>query len=271
MRPYYTDQSYARKTVLPFLLCGLSFLVPLEVLKAQNAFEEGKKYYQNRAADADSFRANPTNINQAIEAFQQALEQDANPEEAATYLLRSYYFKGMFTGLSEEQQQTVYEQGRKLGEKMMDRYPKSVPIKFWYGANTGRWADVHGFLEAATSGIAPKLRRICKEIIELDPKYQGGGGYRILAQVHFHSPRIPLLLGWPSDEKALELIEKAMDIAPEHPTNRLLYAQVLLEFDRNEEAKKQLKYIQNMKPRPSHVVEDQYVKYRGRQLLNEEF
>jgi tetratricopeptide (TPR) repeat protein len=177
----------------------------------------------------------------------------------------------MYVGLSEKDQKDIYNKGRSLGEQMIERFPKSVPIKFWYGANLGRWADVHGFVKSATSGIAGKLREACKQIIELDPKYQGGGGYRILAQVHFYSPNIPFLMGWPSDDRALELIEKAMAIAPEHPTNRMLYAQILLEFDRDEDAKKQLQYILEMEPRPTHLVEDRYVKHRSHQLLKEHF
>lgn len=240
-------------------------------LKAQDAFERGKSFYEQRHAEADSFHANPTYINKAIEAFEEAVEQDINPQESAAYLLQSYYYKGMYGGVSEDQQKEIYDKGRALGEKMMDRFPDAVPIKFWYGANVGRWADVHGFVKAATGGVAKKLRRVCNDIIELDPNYLGGGGYRILAQVHFFAPSIPLLMGWPSDKKALELVEKAMSIAPEHPTNRMLYAQILLEFDRKKEAKKQLQFIQNIDPRPTHLVEDRYVQHRSRKLFSEHF
>jgi predicted Zn-dependent protease len=177
----------------------------------------------------------------------------------------------MFTGLSEDQQKEIYDKGRDLGEKMIDRYPDSVPIKFWYAANTGRWADVHSFARAATSGISKKLRNICEDIIEKDPNYQDGGGYRILAQVHFYSPHIPLVMGWPSKDKALELVRKALEIAPENPTNKMLYANILLEFDRHQDAKKQLREIRRMSPRATHTVEDRYVQYRSQKLFEEHF
>lgn len=238
---------------------------------AQNSFVQGQQFYQQRAAQADSFRASSTNINKAIDAFQRSLDTNINPSESAASLLKSYYFKGMFTGKSEDRRQKIYGEGRELGKNMMEKYPDSAPIKFWYGANIGRWAKVHGFVKAATNGIAKKLRRICKDIIEINPEYQGGGGYRILAQVHFYSPNIPLLMSWPSDEKALELIEKALNIAPDHPTNRMLYGEVLLEFDRHQEAKKQLQYIIETAPRSTHKVEDRYMQYRSRQLLNKHF
>ena len=253
-----------------FMLAGIVFASVTDLV-GQNAFEEGKGWYEQRAAKADSFLADSENINKAIEALKEALNNDINPEQSAIYLLQSYYFKGMFTGMSEDQQKETYNKGRELGEEMMKKFPDSVPIKFWYGANIGRWAAVHGFLSAATNGIAGKLRRVCKDIIELDPKYQGGGGYRILAQVHFHSPNIPILMGWPSDEKALELVEEAMKIAPDHPTNRMLYAQILLEFDRNEEAREQLRFILDNPPRPGYTVEDRYLKHRSKQLIDEHF
>ncbi|MDZ7680751.1 MAG: tetratricopeptide repeat protein [Fodinibius sp.] len=253
------------------MLCTLLLVATMDDSAAQNAFQRGQQFYEQRAAEADSFRANPANINKAIDAFQTAIEQDINTPEAAAYLLQSYYFKAMYTGQSTDEQKRIYDTGFTKGEKFMERFPNSVPIKFWYGANIGRWADVHGFVQAATNGIAQKLRRVCKKIIDLDPQYQGGGGYRILAQVHFHSPNIPLVMGWPSDDRALELIEKAMDIAPDHPTNRMLYAEILLEFDRPEQAKEHLQYILDMELRPTHTVEDKYVKHRSRQMLNNQF
>ena len=260
----------SNKLAASFILCGL-LLISCNQISAQTPFERGKKFYQLRHANADSFRADVTNINKAIEAFQTSLDKDINPEKSAAYLLRSYYFKGMFGRLSQSEKQETFDKGREIGERMMEEYPQSAAIKFWYGANIGKWADVHGCVKAATSGIAKKLRDVCKDIIKLDPQYQAGGGYRILAQVHFHSPRIPLVLGWPSDNKALELVEKAMNIAPDHPTNRMLYAQILLEFDRTEKARKHLQFILDLDMRPTHVVEDRYLKHRSRELLSKHF
>ncbi len=259
------------KPICTIILWGFFLAVPIADSMGQSTFDRGKRYYHQRDANADSFKADPTNINRAIDLFKAALDQSIKPEESATYLLRSYYFKGMFTGISEDQQKEVYDKGRDLGERMMERYPDSVPIKFWYAANIGRWADVHGFVKAATNGISKKLRRVCEEIIKENPRYQDGGGYRILAQVHFYSPHIPIVMGWPSKDKAFELVQKALEIAPDNPTNKILYANILLEFDQDEEAKEQLHQIKRMRPRASHTVEDRYVQYRSQKLFEEHF
>lgn len=253
-----------------FAACAFA-LIPF-ALQAQNShFQQGMKWYEQRAAEADSFRAEPEYINNAIDAFEKAYAADDNPRQSGLFLLKSYYFKGMFLGLDEGSQKDVYDKGRDLGKKLEERFPKTVEIKFWYSANLGRWAKVHGFMAAATSGVAKKVRRLGEEIIELDKQYQGGGGYRILAQAHFHSPKIPLLMGWPSDEKALELVENAMKTAPGHPTNRLLYSEILMSFDRKQEARKHLEHIMQMEPRPDYLIPDRYVKYRAEQLLQEGF
>ncbi|MDZ7690754.1 MAG: tetratricopeptide repeat protein [Balneolaceae bacterium] len=78
-------------------------------------------------------------------------------------------------------------------------------------------------------------------------------------------------MGWPSDEKALELVEKAVEIAPQHPTNLLLHAQLLLEFNRSEEARTQLETILSLDPRPDFLVEDRYVQHRAQELMNSAF
>jgi|GEM_PF-115786 len=268
----FNSLPWRQSHTLRFLgLVGLLVLQPISMALAQNSFEKGRTYFEQRARGAESHQAHPEYIDKAIDAFEQAIAEDIEPQKSAEYLLRAYYFKGMFTGLSEDAQKNIYNKGRDLGEKMTEKYPDSVPIKFWYAANLGRWAKVFGFVNAATNGIAGKVRQLSKQIINLDPTYQGGGGYRILAQVNFHSPNIPLLMGWPSDKKALNLIEKAMDVAPEHPTNRMLYAQLLLEFDRKEQAKKELQGILDLKPRPDYLIEDRYVQYRSRKLLEEKF
>lgn len=258
-------------SAITVIACGLILACSFTKVAGQNAFDRGQNFYNQRGAKTDSFQVDPGNINKAIQAFQKALDQGINPKASTAFLLKSYYFKGMFTGISTDQQKEVYDKGRDLGEKAIKQFPDSVPIKFWYGANIGRWADLHGFVQSATNGIAKKLRRICHQIIKLDPQYQGGGGYRILAQVHFYAPHIPILMSWPSNDKALDLIQKALKIAPNHPTNRMLYAQILLKFDRKDEAKKQLQYILDMTPRPTHKVEDRYIQHHSRELLKEHF
>lgn len=253
-------------------LFSLATCLPNLCNARQSSFERGKSWFEQRAVEADSFRAEPKYINNAIEAFEEVLSRDSSHvEEASLYLLQAYYFKGMFAGLEKDEQKEVYDKGRELGEKAEARFPKSAAIKFWYGANVGRWASVHGFFASATSGVAKTLRKLCEEIISLDDTYQGGGGYRILAQVHFHSPKIPLIMGWPSDKKALELVEKAMDIAPDHPTNRLLYAEILISFDRTKEAKEHLEYITKQEPRAEALLPDRYVKYRAKELIEEHY
>ena len=264
--------SRRRSHALRFLgLLGLLVLQPFSIALAQNAFEKGRAFFEQRARESETHQAQPEYINQAIDAFEQAIAEEVEIQKSAEYLLRAYYFKGMFTGLPKDAQKEIYDKGRDLGEKMTEKYPDSVPVKFWYAANLGRWAKVFGFVNAATNGIAGKVRQLSKQIIKLDPAYQGGGGYRILAQVNFYSPNIPLLMGWPSDKKALNLIEKALEIAPDHPTNRMLYAQLLLEFDRGQDAKKELQGILDLEPRPDYLIEDRYVQYRSRQLLEEKF
>lgn len=244
---------------------------PIYSQAQNNPFKEGMKWYEQRSAKADSFLAEPEYINKAIDAFEKAYEQDVNRKQAGLYLLKSYYFKGMFLGLDNNRQKEVFDKGRDLGEKLEERYSDMVEIKFWYAANLGRWAKVYGFVAAATSGVAKKVRRLSEEIIELDKQYQGGGGYRILAQVHFRSPKIPLLMGWPSDKKALELAKKAMEIEPAHPSNRLLYAELLMNFDRKQEARKHLEFILKMEPRPDHLIPDRFIKHKTEELLNSSF
>lgn len=258
----------SRSILGAFLLLGILYAPSV----AQSSFEQGERWYSQRATNADSFRADPRYINNAIQAFKESLQTEKPSEETAIYLLKCSYFKGMFTGLDEDLQKKVYDWGKEFGEEMAELYPESAPIKFWYAANIGRWAALHGFVASATSGIAQKVRRLSNEVIELDPEYLGGGGYRILAQVHFHAPSIPLVLGWPSDKTALKMAQQAIGVAPDHPSNRLLYAEILLEFNEDQQAKMHLDHLaKQMEPRHTHLAEDRYVKYRAEELLRDHY
>lgn len=275
MEGVYLNTQCLGKVRQPFcllLLFLLLFYGGNTIASAQgSSFEQGLEGYHKRAVDADSFRAEPQYINQAIEAFERAWEKEEYPAEAAFYLLKSYYFKGMYTGLSKSQQKEVFSKGRELGENAHRQFPDSVGIAFWYGANLGRWANVHGFLASATSGVAKTLRSLSQEIIDLNPEYEGGGGYRMLSQVYFHTPRIPIIMGWPSDERALELSQKALKIAPDHFSNLLLQSRILLSFDRKAEARTHLNRILEMEPRTDYLVPDRYVKHLADKMLQEHF
>ena len=97
----------------------------------------------------------------------------------------------------------IFNKGKALGEKYIQKYPNSVQFRYWYLVNLGSWAQVYGILTAAREGVADQMKTHSEKIIALDPNYQDGGGYFMLGAVHYKSPYIPFLLSWPDNDDAI--------------------------------------------------------------------
>ena len=160
------------KSLLICFVCICSFL-----LGEMTSFEKGIKSYNARAENAVGLKAQAGPINYAIKEF---IKVQNNPEEeleSGIYLLRCYYYKGKFVAESDEQKKTVFNDGKALGERLIESYPESAPARYWYLVNLGSWAEVYGILSAAKEGVADLMRDHSNKIIQLDPEYSNGGGY----------------------------------------------------------------------------------------------
>lgn len=262
----YNQHFLLIKQLISWSMWGIAIFCLSSPIAAQSSFEEGQEWYTQRALQADSFRTQPDNINQAIKAFEATTDKDNYSLRTATNLLKAYYFKGIYTEVNGNEQKEAFDKARALGEKMIDQYPKSAAIWFWYGKNLVEWDRMHNLWQTTIDRTDGKMRNAAQQVIALDSTYQSGGGYRLLAQIHYHTPSILLIRDWPSKDQALKLIQKAMKVAPKNPSNQLFYARVLLHFGRNTEAKTQLQHILDMNPREEHLVEDRYMKYQAKEL-----
>jgi tetratricopeptide (TPR) repeat protein len=234
-------------------------LILSSALFSQTELEQGKTWYAKRT--------NHGAIDSAIFYLDKALKDTELEKEAALTLMKCYYFKGTFSGLTKDQKKKIFNKGKVLGEKMHKKYPKSAPVTYWLAVQWGRWAEVYGKLAAARQGVADKLKVLSEEVIRLDPKYDDGAGYRLLGRIHHQSPRIPFILSWPSNQEAIKNLRKARDISPDNVTTNLFLAEVLLDEDHKEEAIKILEALVRTKARAGNRKEDNSDLRKARKLL----
>lgn len=237
---------------------------------AQSSFEKGIDFYRKRAENADNLTADPKNIDSAIYYFSKALiEDNLNEEKNASYLIRSYYYKGAFTRLNNEERKVLYNNGKVLGEEMLIKYPESAAIITWYMTCLGKWAETYGKINAAREGVVDKLKGYCEKLIKIDPLYGNGSGYRIFGAIHYEAPYIPFFLTWPSNNEAVKLLTKAYAISKEEPSNNYYLAQALYKDNQKEEAIQMLRQIVTTAPRQSELIEDKYYIQEAKKLLEE--
>ena len=253
--------------LIRFLL--IIFCLSMMIASAKAGIKEGIEFYQNRQDGSNGTLASTENINKAIEQFSAALLTPESEKEAALYLLKSYYYKAEFAVKDKKEKKNVFNEGKALGEKYIEKYPDSPEFRYWYLVNLGSLAQVYGILAAAREGVSDLMRTHSEKIIELDPKFRNGGGYFMLGAVHYKSPYIPFLLSWPDNDEAIKFLQLAVNTGKAEMNQKNYLAQAVSKDGQHEKAKILLTEVINTEPDPANLVEDLDDIEEARQLLKD--
>ena len=243
--------------------------ISISLIIAQNNIELGIKKYNERSSGSEGNKADGKIISSAINYFEDAIKTKDKELEAGIFLLKSYYFKGKHVATDDEERKLIYNLGKNLSERLLITYPESVAIRYWYLINLGSWAEVYGTLAAAKEGVADIMRDQSKKIIEIDPYYANGGGYFMLGAVHLKSPRIPFILSWPNNKKAVDYLTKAYNTGQRTFSQTVYLARALKKTGEDNKAKKLLLDLLNQPLDDARIVEDRDQKYIAQNLLEE--
>ncbi len=253
-----------------------SFLLALLIvscLSAQALIQQADSLYELRGEhfDNQTLLADSTNINKAIDLYKQAIDENtgAKKEEAIWKLMRAYYYKGKYSTTDSEWKKTIYDMGKNLGEKYLKVFPESKGINLFSAIVWGVWGEEYGILKAARKGVAGKIKDRCEKVLEIDPMFDEAGAYRVLGRVHFKAPKIPLILGWPSKDKAVELLQKAIEIAPDNLTTKQFLAEALYEKNKKKDAIQLMKEILSTNQVIEGIAEDAAIKIEVKEKLTE--
>ena len=255
-----------------FLLTAIMMLIGISV-SGQEMLEKADNYYEKRGENYDpqTLIADNTNIDKAIEIYEKIrAEQDGAIKEEATWkLLRSLYFKGYYATKDSELKKEIYDRGKNIGEATLEEFPDSPGINLFLSIVWGVWSEEYGIISAARKGVAGKIRKLCETSIDVDPKFNDGGAYRVLGRVHFKSPKIPLVLGWPSKKKAINFLEKSLELSPDNLATKQFLAEALYSQDQKDTAIKLMKEILAEEEIIEGVVEDKRRKREVKETLAE--
>jgi len=253
--------------LIRFLL--IIFCLSMMIASAKAGMDEGVDFYSKRQDGSKGTLASTENIDKAIEQFSTALLSPQSEKDAALYLLKSYYYKAEFAIQNRNEKKKIFNEGKALGEKYIEKYPTSAEFRYWYLVNLGSWAQVYGILTAAREGVSDLMKTHSEKIIELDPEYQNGGGYFMLGAVHFKSPYIPFLLSWPDNDDAIKYLQLSVDTGNAEMNQKNYLAQALSKDGRDKKARALLEEVLNTEPSTATLVEDLDDIEEARQLLED--
>jgi len=236
----------------------------------------------------------------AVRCYERALAARPDSLEAHWKLLRALYFAGYFAEQEKPQRLSLFDRGREVSDKALDLLADRVAggqrleefepetlasrleskgvsrtdvarLYFWAAINWGAWSRDVGLLNAVYQGVANRLHRYTLITIALEPEYFEGGAFRLLGRLHAELPRVPWISGWVDRSKAIPLVERAFEMAPAEPGNRLLLALTILDLapERQREGIDLLQQVEALTPRPSMRIEDLAVRREARKRLAE--
>lgn len=152
---------------------------------------------------------------------------------------------------NREKQRTWAKHGISVAEQCLMRKPEEPGCYYYRAINTGLYHEVK--IAGYQSGVK-RMINDCQKVIQLDPKYDHGGAYRILGQLY---TKLPQTTGRPDSvtrdlDKAEDYLEQALRIDPDYPENHLFIAETLVEKEEITKAKEALNNARELAPRWRH-------------------
>ena len=174
-------------------------------------------------------RAQVEKTRQAADLYRQALKADPKNEAAAWKLSRTLYRLGQH--VPEDKKLAIFEEGVEAAKKAVAINPKSVDGHYWLGVNYGLYGNTKGIMKSLS--LVDPIKEEMAKVIELNPDYDQGGPYRVLGRLYF---KLPGLFGGDND-KAIELLSKAVSLGPQRWLNHVYLAAVYMDEGQNDKAK----------------------------------
>ncbi|WP_282176073.1 tetratricopeptide repeat protein [Vibrio nereis] len=134
--------------------------------------------------------------------------------------------------------------------------PNDPEMTVWMAINKASLAGAKGGLGALS--LAKESKALLEKVIDTAPKTLDGSAYTSLGSLYYKVPGWPL--GFGDDDKAEEMLKKALEINPNGIDPNYFYGDFLAEDGRKSEAVRYLTKAQKAAPRPGRPLAD-----KGRQ------
>jgi tetratricopeptide (TPR) repeat protein len=221
----------------------------------ETALTEAEDLFKQRE-DLDKLRI-------SIKSLERVRDPDNRNYQVEWTYAKHNYFLGKFSP-NEEEAEEALGKGRDASRLASRVDPQKPDGHFWYAANLGELAK----RSPITIGLrsVDDIQEAMTRVIELQPDYQGASAFDALAQVE-----LATRIRGGSAKKAVEYLEKGLELAPENTNIRVHLAEAYLAVKRDAEARKQIDHLLTMKPDPEYMPEYREGIEKARKLLKRNF
>ena len=149
-------------------------------------------------------------------------------------------------------QLSAFEQLIKDADQVITHYPNQAEGWIWSGIIKSTYAGARGGFGAL--GYAKESKKALEKALSIAPDALDGSAYTSLGTLYFNVPGWPI--GFGDDDKAEELLKKALAINPNGIDSNYFYGDFLISQKRYREAKQFLEKARQAAPRPGRPLAD---------------
>lgn len=148
--------------------------------------------------------------------------------------------------------------------RVTELFPHASAVLIWEAVIVSSWAEAKDDL--GSLDLARRAKALFEAALKIDATAVGGGAYIGLGALHYKLPGWPLSFG--DENKARELLQRALAINPQSIDANYHYGELLLEARRPQEAVAYLERVLQAPARPGREVSDSGRRDEARALLD---
>jgi tetratricopeptide (TPR) repeat protein len=173
-------------------------------------------------------------------------------EMATDITTLSHAWAKIYYQTPEQQQEAQYPALVAQADAVAKAYPAKAEPMIWQAIILSSYAKAKGGLGAV--GLAEQARDIALAAAKIDEKALNAGAYTSLGALYYKVPGWPI--GFGSDKKAKEYLDRAIAIAPESIDVNYFYGDFMIEQGDKEKARAFLEKALQAPPRPGREDAD---------------
>lgn len=145
---------------------------------------------------------------------------------------------------NKQERETLAQEGIEACRLAISLQPDLAAAHYYLGMNLGQLARVR-LLRGLR--IVAEMERAFETTLELDPRFDHAGAERNLGLLYHHAPGWPISVG--NKSKGRQHLERAVQLSPDYPDNRLSLAEALWDTNRREAFLQEVRALETLLPK----------------------
>jgi tetratricopeptide (TPR) repeat protein len=151
------------------------------------------------------------------------------------------------------EQEKAFAELTRSADAVRARYPGRAEPQIWYGIIAASYAGARGGIGALK--VVKEAKKALEQALEIDPAALRGSAHTTLGSLYYQVPGWPI--GFGSDDKARELLQKALALNPDGIDSNYYYGDFLARQGDRDGARRALDKALKAPPRAGRALADE--------------